>query len=238
MDIPSTGNVKISLDYGFASSGSITTKGVSSYLDFYNKYITSKVLTPRTYNLTFLGFSPLPNIAQGMQGKWGDKLFIPLPPGKYFVTGQSYPTKYDICGDTCYLSFHDTIYITQTTTNITLKAYYDCSLILLDTTDVKSTELFGNAPANSIKSTMMKGEFYHSFYANGPANGAGQDKFDLNLKVTSRQIETIPSYDYPYIPYTRNKAITMYLWYYTWEAGRYYYFSNTNNGYTLSPMGN
>jgi hypothetical protein len=237
-----TGNVTVTLNYVFPSrSGDITTKGESPYLGFYNKYISGKVLTPRTYYLVFESIGVTPNFAQAMGGKWGSKIFIPLPTGKYSVTGQSVPLKYNVCGDTCYLIFHDTINITQSSTDITLKAYYNCSLILLDTTDVKSTELFTNdvLPADAIKPTMLKtADFYHIFYADGPANGNGCNKVNLNLKITSRQILTTQDEYFPFTIYVRNKSLTMYLYLYKWDAGKYYYFEETANGYDLAPMTN
>jgi hypothetical protein len=242
MDIPNDGDVKISIDYGFPSTGNITAKGESPYLYFYNKYISSKVLTPKTYSINFTAINL--HTAQTVSGQWGSKMLVSLAPDKYAIEGVSQPLKYPVCGDTCYLKFHDTIDITQTSTNITLKAYYDCSLILLDTTDVKSTRFFADTTKwsfytsfhNAVKTTMMKTEdFYHAFYFEGAANGDGYDKTQLYLNVISRRTETIPS---PTGPYVQNKSTTFILWLYEWEAGKYYYFENTDNGYTLTPMTN
>ena len=246
MDIPSTGNVKISIDYGFPSSGNITTKGTSVYLDFYNKYISSKILTPRTYSINFTSINL--HTAQTVEGEWGSKMLVSLAPDKYAIEGISHPTKYPVCGDTCYLKFHDTIDITQTSTNITLKAYYDCSLILLDTTDVKNTLFFADTTKwtyytyfyKAVKKTMMKTEaFYHSFYSEGPANGDGYDKTNLYLNVVSRRTEPViamPTPMNPHPPTIENKSTTIVLWLYTWQPGKYYYFENTADVYNLTPM--
>lgn len=220
MDIPSTGNVKISIDYGFPSSGNITTKGTSVYLDFYTKYIASKILTPRTYTLLFEGINN--HLTTAVSGKWANKDLIALPPDRYAIQGNSYPTQYDLCGDTCYLEFHDTINITQASTNIMLKAQYVCSLILLDTLNVKSTEFGGVMTGFTYKKTMLKTEgFYSSFItAKHIDTSHHSNNVDLDLVVTERN----------------NKVVTILLWTYLWEDGKYYYFGNTDNGYNLSPM--
>jgi hypothetical protein len=220
MDISSTGNVKISIDYGFPSSGNITTKGNSVYLDFYTKYIASKILTPHTYTLLFEGINN--HLTTAVSGKWANKDLVALPPDRYAIQGSSYPTKYDLCGDTCYLEFHDTVDITQTSTSVILKADYVCSLILLDTTNVKSTEFQGVMTGWTYKTTMLKTEgFYSSFITGKPMDESEHSSnVHLDLVVTERN----------------NKVVTILLWTYSWEDGKYYYFGNTDNNYNLSPM--
>jgi hypothetical protein len=246
------GNVNVTIDYAFPTrSGDITAKSLEPgiYLNFYNKYISSKVLTPRTYYLEFDGMNNN-HYSTGASGIWGSKMLITLAPDRYVVKGYSHPTKYPVCGDTCYLKFHDTIDITHTSTNITLKAYYDCSLILLDTTNVKKTLFFADTTtwtfnmqfSNAVKKTMMKTEdFYHSFYSEGPANGDGYDKTQLYLTVTSRQWERpMPETPTPSNPHPSNtpvnKSSIIALWLYTWTAGKYYYFEDTSDAYILTPM--
>jgi hypothetical protein len=212
-----TKDVKLSIDYAFpSSSGSITTKGGSVYLDFYTKYIDGKVLTPRTYNLLFEGINN--HLETAASGKWGDKDLISLPPDRYAVQGNSYPTKYDLCGDTCYIEFHDTIDITQSSSAVVLKAHYACSLILLDTTNVLSTKFEGVMTGWTYKPTMLKTEaFYSSFVM---TNSVTERNAQLDLVVNKRN----------------NKSVVLLLWAYKWELGKYYYFSNTDNNYNLSPM--
>ena len=250
-DLTNQKNANVTLDYAFTSYGNITAKDGSLYLNFYNKYISSKILTPRTYEIQFQTFpTNLPGTVITAEGVWGSKMLVTIPPGKYVVAGFSHPVKYPVCGDTCYLKFHDTIDITQTSTNITLKAYYDCSLILLDTTDVKKTLFFADTTkwtfytqfSNAVKKTMMKTEdFYHSFYSEGPANGDGYDKTQLYLNVTSRRwLPVVPEMPTPMNPHPSNnpvnKSTTIILWLYSWTPGKYYYFENTSDVYNLTPM--
>jgi hypothetical protein len=241
------GNITVILNFGFASSGSITPKNTDSYLDFYNKYITSKILTPKTYEINFYGLNSN-HIGTAIFGKWGSKQLVCLPPDRYKVYGTSRPTKYRVCGDTCYFKFNDTITITSTTEDITLKAIYDCSLILFDTTDVGTTKISADTtkwtfPApfhNAVKQKMMKTEgYYHTFYFDGAANGVGYDKTILDLNITSRSSNLVYDSGYPINPpIVMHKSTDILLWLYMWTSGKYYYFNSTSNGYNLSPMTN
>ena len=222
-----TANVKVSLNYAFPSrTGDITAKGGSVYLDFYTKYIFGKILTPRTYYLEFDGIDN-PNFMLAVLGKWANKDLISVPSGKYIIQGYSYPTIYNISGDTCYLKFYDTINVTETIINITLAAKYDCSLILLDITNTQNVQLrndgnFVNGAGNwTYKSTMMKSEeFYHTFIRGKSITG-------VNMYVDLIITKEVP-----------NERVTIFLWNYIWEAGKYYYFSNSDNNYTLSQFTN
>jgi len=238
-------NVYVTLDYALpVKSGDITAKG-GVYLDFYAKYVANKTLTPKTYYINF--YDGEKKVMASVSGTWGSKALVSLPPGTYATDGFSWPTSYGVCGDTAYLRFKDTVTITQTSTNLVLNAHYDCSLILLDTADVISTDIFMPATdtANfrfyqpyyqAVKKTMMKTEgFYHTFFFIGAAVGDGYDKTNLYLSVTERQRVVVD----PSNPdYMINKITTFPLSVYNWEAGKYYYFESTESGYNLTPMTN
>jgi hypothetical protein len=234
-DLTNQNNVNITLDYAFpVHSGDMVTKGESTYLDFYNDYILSKILTPKTYSLQFVGPFNNWSINQNVTGQWGSKSLISLPPGKYIVQGGSGSTPPLICSDTCFFTFNDTIEITQTSTNLILKAHYGCSLILLDTADVKSTKIEAN-PEYKIIPTMMKiGGFYHTFIGN--VNNVYPAP-NFSITVTHRSMEPIQNSG-PYGPFYQNKSTIILLYLYTLEIGKYYYFENTSNGYTIVPMVN
>lgn len=212
-------NVKVLIDYGF-TSGNI--KG-PVYMDFYNKYILSKTLTPRTYQLIFssqdsTGFNTT------AIGHWGKSNFISLPKGTYKVTGESNPTTYNIAGDTCYLGFDEIITIDQAAT-VTLKAKYTCSLILIDTANVLKAELFKAVSSNTgtFKSTLIKSDaYYHTFARDSYLMDRSKYAVNFTLKVTKRNSD----------------VVNLLLWNYFWEAGKYYYFANTESGYSLPAMGN
>jgi len=238
-----TNNVSISLNYALAPrSDYMAPKGFSisdEYQAFYTKYIANEILTPKTYSITFEGLNN--NVVGRVRGVWGTKQLVTFAPDKYAISGTSWPAKYNICGDTCSLKFCDTIDITQSTTNIILKAYYDCSLILIDTTNVKNTNYVISKAWNysvpfidAVKPAMMKTDyFYHTFYNSGAMEGCSP-KNEINLNVYSKLIDQIGTpYDPAAIIY---KATTIMLWFYTWETGKYYYFGDSNGSYSLQPM--
>ena len=238
----STENVYVTLDYVFpVKTGDINPKGEPLYLDFYTKYIASKVLTPRTYYVNF--YNNETRVGASISGTWGSKSLISLPPGTYETEGFSFPTTYGMCGDTAYLTFKDPITVTETSTHLVLNAYYDCALILLDTTGVIRTDIFMPAPdtANfsfyqpyyqAVKPTMLKTDgFYHTFlFLND-----GYDDVNLYLTVTGRERVMVDPSNPEYMV---NKATTFPLFIYTWEAGKYYYFENTDSEYAFTPMTN
>jgi hypothetical protein len=213
----------------------MVTKSNPIYLDFYTKYIASKVLTPRTYNLTFEGLSYDVNgqkILISVNGTWGTQGLISLAPDRYIVHGSSSPTQYTLAGDTCYLGFNDTINVTESETHYTVKAIYDCSLILVDTTGIDHTFMMASpstwmdhGPAGApipytYTSTMMKTDgFYHTFLK---SRYVAPGRVELDLVITKRDKKQVP----------------IYLWTYKWEEGKYYYFGNTDNTYNLVPMTN
>lgn len=213
------GNVKVLIDYGF-TSGNI--KG-PIYLNFYNKFILSKVLTPRTYQLIFEGKDSTTFMTTAI-GHWGTSNFINLPRGTYAVRGESNPTLNNIAGDTCYLKFDEVITIDPATTSVTLKAIYTCSLILIDTLNVKKAELFsGGNNGNTFKKDLLKTEeYYHTFARDSYLMDRSKYAVNFTLMVTKRN----------------SNVVNLLLWNYFWEAGKYYYFANTESGYSLPAMGN
>src|ERR1035437_5963526 len=228
LETTSSGNVKISIDYAFPSrSGDISAKDGSIYLDFYTKYISSKILTPKTYILLFSGQAH--GFVTSITGKWGNKSFISFPPDKYTVIGTSVPTKYDIAGDTCYLSFHDTVTVTPLTSNIVLSATYDCSLLLFDTTNVTSTAIQADNPAYNdktfgytFKTSMLKTEEFYSMFLRAGENDGWGNPGALDIYLNGRN----------------DKRVSFGSWNYTFEPGKYYYLSSTDNSYNLVPMTN
>ena len=66
---------------------------------------------------------------------------------------------------------------------------------------------------------MMKSEeFYHTFIRGKSVTG-------VNMYVDLIITRKVP-----------NERVTIFLWDYIWEAGKYYYFGNSDNDYNLVPM--
>jgi hypothetical protein len=105
--------IEFTLDYTFAESGSMTrATGAEAYGDFYNKYIKTKLLTPKTYSLTFKNSNGYDVLK--VSGKWGDKNTVRLPSGNYTISGTSHPVvdKYQIIpSDSVYMRFEEDITI-------------------------------------------------------------------------------------------------------------------------------
>jgi|ERR1035437_1070084 hypothetical protein len=223
-DLNNQKNANVTLDYAFPSrTGDITAKGESVYLDFYTKYIESKILTPRTYILSFHGLTN--DFVLSVTGKWSDKDLISLPPDKYSIIGSSVPKTYELCGDTCYLQFGDTIDVTATTTNITLRAFYTCALLLFDATNIESTNINAEHPEKgyTYKTTMVKTEeFYHTFLL---TSGGGTEDYGMQGAELSLTIYTKDNGEWGFG-----------IWKYQFMPGKYYSFSSSDGGFTLPQM--
>lgn len=135
------------LDYTFTESGSMTrATGTEVYGDFYDNYIKTKVLTPRTYHLEFQSISNNTAILT-IDGQWGTKGGIRLPEGEYYVVGYSRPIETYaknftyLPSDTVYISFNEKVSINKEMTTLTLNAKYDSYLLLFDYGNMSKIEL-------------------------------------------------------------------------------------------------
>ena len=63
--------VEVSLDFSFTESGSMTRAGSTAYTDFYNKYIKTKQLTPKNFDLTFTNKET--GATATIKGNWNKK---------------------------------------------------------------------------------------------------------------------------------------------------------------------
>ena len=135
------------LDYVFSESGSMTRAvGSEVYGNFYDKYIKTKVLTPRTYHLEFMRTSDNA-VVMTVDGQWGDMNGVRLPEGEYNVVGYSRPMEsyadrpQTLPSDTVYISFDEKVNIVKDATSLVLNAKYDSYLLLFDYENVASIEL-------------------------------------------------------------------------------------------------
>jgi hypothetical protein len=236
-------NRNVSINYTLNNSprvikNNMVNKGaIDDYKAFYNKYIVGRILTPKLYSLTFTGINTH-SITSIVSEKWSDKRILTLPEEKYIVTGYSKPKcqSFSLSGDTCYFSFNDTIEITQNTTEITLKAIYDCSLILFDTTNIdfigvglsnaiEETTLDPNIRISTFegwycKPTLLKTEnFYHLFLFNNDAWKANKGNLIMSI-----------------VKYRGTTVMNVQLGTYSFVPAYYYYFADTNGDYILPPM--
>ncbi len=128
--------VELTLDYTFMESGNMTrATGSEVYTAFYEKYIRTKVLTPKNYHLEFIIGS---ETVLTINGQWESTKNIRLPEGEYSVIGYSIPIeKYadraSLPSDSVYMKFNEKVSIKKDMKTLTLKAIYDSFLLLFDT---------------------------------------------------------------------------------------------------------
>ena len=140
--------VELKLDYTFSESGDMTrATGSEVYSTFYEKYIKTKVLTPKSYTLEFIPKGESNSVIK-INGNWNDKDCVRLPEGEYTVIGTSYPLEEyakigikELPSDTVYISFNETVNIVNDMTTLTLNAKYDSFLLLFDSENTSKIEL-------------------------------------------------------------------------------------------------
>lgn len=140
--------VEFKLDYTFSESGDMTrATGEEVYTEFYDKYIKTKVLTPKSYTLEFIPKGESNSVIK-INGNWNDKDCVRLPEGEYTVIGTSYPLEEyakigikELPSDTVYISFNETVNIVNDMTTLTLNAKYDSFLLLFDRENTSKIEL-------------------------------------------------------------------------------------------------
>lgn len=217
--------VAVVVDYSFAQSGSMTrATGAEVYDAFYDKYIKTKQLTPKTFSLTFKHkkSGAVTNITNGL---WCSNDVIRLVEGEYEVTGTSAPVSgnnsvLEYVSDTVYLKFNEVVNIAKDMTKVNLTAIYDSYLLLFDNTNYKnvSGKIFNYSAQNFLKKDLLK--------------------TDSNYIVFIKQLTTGSTVYHNYIQLTRNdnSAISIELDKQPFEKGKYYYFNDMTNSFDIPKM--
>jgi hypothetical protein len=216
-------NITFSIDYSFPTkSGNITAKSSSSYIEFYDEFIITKILTPRTYELSFRNTTT--NEIISVARSWSVTNPISLPEGTYNVTGKSWPKDPTVYVDTCHLSFQESVTIDANTSNVILTAKYDCYLILIEPSNIKSVELRrSSGPDDPIKDRFLplrSGKYYHLF----------------GLHETFIDSSTLGKISGLMVDKTNGDHFNLDLFNKTWSRGKYYYFKSVSDEYFLAPM--
>lgn len=208
--------VEFKLDYTFAESGDMTrATGEEVYTTFYDKYIKTKVLTPRNYTLTFSDKVTGSSVAT-FKGSWETKDGVRLPEGEYIVTGTSSPILNDVkhASDSVFISFRDTVRITKDMTTLVLKANYNAYLLMFDAKDVRDI-----------------------FYSYG--NGGKIPLVKTNEDIYYLFIESLVYTNYAnYINLYRNSGAVnrIMLESIPFSKGKYYYFNDMTNSFDIPMM--
>ena len=129
--------VNVSLSYSLVESGSMTRNSGEVYSDFYEKYIKTKQLAPKTFDLTFKNKET--GATAVVRGDWNKNHSFKLLTGVYEVTGTSHPQTSN-CIDSLYLCFNESVEITEATANINLTAIYDSYMLMFDKNDKENVK--------------------------------------------------------------------------------------------------
>lgn len=226
--------VELKLDYTFAESGSMTRAGADVYGAFYDKYIKTKKLTPKTYSLTFKNKST-EQIALKISGAWGDNNVVRLPSGTYTVEGTSYPiiNGYEkVPADSVYMKFKENIAITEDMTELELTADYDCYLLLFDTANTTSAAYNSREQYSSVlgQSLILPSDgtnFWLFVNSNSYKYIDNQDGISYSYYYVNNNIE-LKRKDTNITTIDFNGLKT--------EKGKYYYFNDMTNSFDIPPM--
>ena len=205
--------VDLTLNYTFAESGSMTrATGEEAYGDFYEKYIKTKKLTPKTYHLIFTNIDT--KAYSEFNGCWDCRDGVRLTEGKYVVTGTSSPKQKTInASDSVYLSFQDTVQIVRDMKELTLKADYNAFLLMFDAENIK--KIAYNPGENNSPFPLNKTEenIYYLFMTGVYSN-------------------------YTNISFERNNGLYSYVYLnrVSFEKGKYYYFNDMTNSFDIPKM--
>lgn len=227
--------VSFTLDYTFADSGSMTRAGADVYGAFYDTYIKTKKLTPKTYSLTFTNKST-GNKALEVSGAWCDKVGVRLPSGTYTVVGTSYPIIENYEGspaDTVYMKFSEDVTIKEDMTELVLTAQYDSYLLLFDKGNASSVNykgVYGGSSSVSQKTQTL------------PLSSDDSVYWSFIRGISYYYTDVAKNEIIPYENHSLNinrkdgNEIVIYFNGLRFSIGKYYYFNDLTNSFDIPPM--
>lgn len=227
--------VDVKLDYTFAESGSMTRAGADMYGAFYDKYIKTKKLTPKTYSLTFkdksTGYKTLE-----VSGAWDDNISVRLPSGNYTVTGMSHPIieNYENSpADTVYMKFSEDVTIKEDMTELVLTAQYDSYLLLFDKANASAVNykgVYGGSSNVSQRSQIL------------PLSSDDRVYWSFLRSISYYYTDVVNNAIIPYENYSINinrkdkSEVILYFDGLRFVIGKYYYFNDMTNSFDIPPM--
>lgn len=209
--------VSVSLDYSFAEIGNMTKSGNSVYSNFYDKYVATKILAPKTFELTFTNKET--GATATMRGNWDKNHSIKLLAGEYEVSGISHPVypSSRTCIDSLYMAFNETLAINESTQSISLTAMYDCYLLLFDKGDKTKIAHHVSQTSSSTSYDTNLQQLDNIYYA----YMYPKTYYNNLIYIYHDGIETPSSIRLNDIPF---------------EKGKYYYFNDLSNSFDIPPM--
>ncbi len=217
-------DVKLTLDYTFMESGSMTkATGEDMYDMFYEEYIKTKILTPATYNITFTNIET--GAVANIKGIWRNKDAIRLTEGEYEVVGTSTPTHKKLKGepsDTTYLTFSEKITITKDLSSLVLQAHYDSYLLMFDVDNVQK---------------IYYEHYYDSSYANTHIEHSLYESNSLfTMFIKDLEYGDDSRAHRIYLTRKDGQQTTITLDKFQFEKGKYYYFNDITNSFDIPKM--
>lgn len=212
---------RVSLNYTFAESGNLSrATGAEVYNNFYENYIKTKVLTPKSYSLKFTHKET--GATATINGLWENKDMVRLVEGTYTVTGSSTPKPKSNSlapSDTVFLSFNEDVIVTKDMTNLNLTAIYDSYLLLFDNTNYSSIKFrqYAASAGSTIEKPLYQTDEVYCLFIRDFNYGS----FGAPVIITKRldnQNTTITLNEFPF------------------EKGKYYYFNDMTNSFDIPPM--
>lgn len=211
--------VEVNLDYAFFESGSMSRNSETVYQEFYDNYVITKQIAPKSYELSFKTENGL--VAQTVTGPWGGSS-VALKEGQYTVAGKSYHSNYmsenygvRYVSDSLYLSFDEPVFIAKGMRKLVLKAHYDCYLLLFNGENIRSMQSsFGVEPK-------MAGNIYYLF--------VNADTYKW-MNTTQKLSIIINKIDGTRVDLTIGEMGL--------ENGKYYFFNDMTNSFDIDPMPN
>lgn len=209
--------VEFSLDYHFTESGSMTKSGEEIYSDFYEKYVKTKQLAPKTFSLTFANKET--GAVTKFVGSWDKKHTLRLLSGEYEVTGTSHPQMalkgFNV--DSLYLCFDEVVHIGSETTGVNLTAQHDSWMLMFNKEGKNGVHLSdGNQYNYEDADLKILDGIYYAFM-----NGLTNPEYNES-EIT--------------IDGAEGQSATIYLNRIPFEKGKYYYFNDTSNSFDIPPM--
>ena len=211
--------VELTLNYSFADCGSMSrAAGSEVYADFYDKYIKTKILAPKTYELTFTNNET--KATATIRGNWDRKDFIRLIEGSYTVAGTSYPNERYEYSDSLFLHFNEVVNIKRDDTNLSLNALHDSFLLMFDSANTENIELTTSLSSNgSPEKQIINDDKLYWIFLQSVASSFGKDYYyALDICRKDGNNSYIRLKDTPF------------------EKGKYYYFNDMTISFDIPPM--
>lgn len=190
------------------SNGSSMTRAAGDEIfdQFYAK-ISSGEMVPDDYDLTLTETTT--GVKYYFVGKWSAKNMITLRTGKYKVEGVSKaPGSY--VQEKCSLSFDEEIEVTSSSNTITLKASYDCSLLVFTDTNISRV-----------------------YYSD---NGAKRDLYNFNSYIYAFVNGNFKDNDNFQGEYTNGSYFRIFTKGLKFDKGKYYIYNSISNNFSIPKM--